>query len=288
MSAVAVRPDVDILSARATLFRLEMADALRSRWVVFSAVAYVGVFGLFTWLGLRESSVLGFTGLSRVVLNASNAIVLVLPLVALVATSQSVVRSRGTGYFELMLSHPCRRSDWFTAVVASRVAVLLGPLVAILLVTAVLGQLMGERVDTALLANTAVIAGALIWAFVGIGLFVSVAARSSERAIVASLVVWLVVATLHDFAIIGLLLRVHLNAPAVFALSAANPVEMARLAILSVVDPELSVLGPVGFWLANTLGPRWTLAAGIAWPAFVGSVVLLLAARRFEKADLVG
>ena len=37
--------------------------------------------------------VLGFTGLSRVVLNVSNAVVLAVPLVALVATSQTVSRS---------------------------------------------------------------------------------------------------------------------------------------------------------------------------------------------------
>ena len=59
---------------------------------------------------------LGFTGLSRVVLNVSNAVVLVLPLVALVATSQTIVRARTTGFFELFLAQPCRRGDWFVAV----------------------------------------------------------------------------------------------------------------------------------------------------------------------------
>ena len=49
-------------SAVRALLRLELADALRSRWLLFTAGTYLVVFGAFVWLGLRESSVLGFTG----------------------------------------------------------------------------------------------------------------------------------------------------------------------------------------------------------------------------------
>ena len=50
-------------SAFGAFLRLELADALRSRWLVFTTASYLGVLGLFGWLGLRESSVLGFTGM---------------------------------------------------------------------------------------------------------------------------------------------------------------------------------------------------------------------------------
>src|SRR5690606_14897234 len=91
-------------SAKRALFRLELADAMRSRWMVFTAAIYALVFSGFVWLGLRESRVLGFTGLSRVVLNVAHAVVLAVPLVALVATTQTIVRARQSGFFELMLS----------------------------------------------------------------------------------------------------------------------------------------------------------------------------------------
>ena len=89
------------------------------------------------------------------------------------------------------------------------------------------------------------------------------------------------------FALIGALLRVRLPPEVVFVLAAANPVESARIAVLSGVDPELSVLGPVGFWLANTLGPRLMLAVGVAWPALLGTLGLLAAERRLVSSDLV-
>lgn len=274
--------------AQRAFFRLELADALRSRWLTFVVCAYALVFGAFIWLGLRESSVLGFTGLTRVVLNVSNAVVVVLPLVALVATTQAIVSSRSSGYFELFLSAPCRRSDWFTAVVASRLLVVVGPLVALMLGTLVVGQVLGEAGLAALIFNSLLVTLALVSAFVGLGLLLSSLARTPERATVYALVTWLVTTALHDFGLIAVLLRARLTPGVVFSLAALNPTEAGRLAMLSGIDPELSVLGPVGFWIANTLGPRMTLAIGVGWPLTLGAVTALLALRRLERADLVG
>lgn len=276
---------------RARIFlRLELADARRSRWLLFACVVYAATFGAFVWLGLRESSVLGFTGLSRVVLELSNAIVLAVPLLALVATSQSVVRARGSGLFELMLAQPCRRSEWFAGLVASRLVVLLAPLVALLVGAAALGLALDptDRALPVVAARGVVVSAALLFAFVGAGVYLSSVARTSERATVYALLVWLGASALHDLALIGVLLRVRLSPAIVFALAAANPVESARVAILSGVDPDLSVLGPVGFWLANVLGSARALAAGVLWPTAIGAVALWAASRRLQRADLVG
>ena len=264
------------------LFRLELADALRSRWMVFTVAVYGAVFAAFIWLGLRESTVLGFTGLSRVVLNVANAVVIAVPLVALVASSQTVVRARTSGFFELILAQPCRRQDWLMAVIGSRVIVVLGPLVVILLATLVAGRIVGsESTLTPLVLRSLAVTTGLGWAFLGIGLLASSIARTPERATIYALLAWMVGAALHDFALIGALLRFRLAPEAVFALAALNPVEAARVALLSGVDAELGVLGPVGFWLANSFGPKLTLLVG------VGTLCMMLAARRLSKADLV-
>ena len=275
-------------SPRMALLRLELADAMRSRWVIFTAASYAIVFGAFVWLGLRESSVLGFTGLSRVVLNVSNAVVIVLLLVALVATHQSIVRARSTGMFELLLAQPVRRQDWLLAAVASRLLVIVGPLAVLLLGTLVFGATSGESGLAPLVVRSLLVVGSLSLGFVGIGVLVSSAARSTERATVYALVVWLGASVLHDFGLIGLLLRWDLSPPVVFALAALNPVEASRIAILGSVDPELSVLGPVGFWLANSVGPRLSLVLGVGWPVVVGAIALLVARRNLQRSDLAG
>lgn len=293
MTAVSIPAGVPLARRReaspiVAFLRLELADALRSRWLLFAAASYLGVFGVFGWLGLRESSVLGFTGMSRVVLNAANAIVVVLPLVALVATSQTVVRARQGGYFELFLAQPCRRRDWFVATLLARTGVLFAPLVAILALLAGAAAVVGEAPFGALALRTTLVTLSLIWAYAGFGLFVSTLSRSPERAVVLALVIWLAGAALHDFALIGVLLELRLEPHAVFLLTASNPVEAARLALLTGVDPELSVLGPVGFWIANALGPKTTLWIGVSWPFVLGSTALSLALRRLNRSDLIG
>src|SRR5207344_1082803 len=99
---------------------------------------------------------------------------------------------------------------------------------------------------------------------------ISSMARSAERAMVWALVVFVVTAALHDVLLITALLRTSLPPQVVFAISALNPSEAARVGILASVDPELSVLGPVGFWLANSLGPSLALAIAIAYPLALG------------------
>jgi hypothetical protein len=83
-------------------------------------------------------------------------------------------------------------------------------------------------------------------------------------------------------------LRFKLLPAVVFGLAASNPAEAARLAILTGIDPELSVLGPVGFWLATTLGPRLTLLVGLGWPLLLGLLAAFASVRRLNRADLVG
>jgi ABC-2 type transport system permease protein len=85
----------------------------------------------------------------------------------------------------------------------------------------------------------------------------------------------------------GVLLHANLPPRVVFTLAALNPSEAARIGILTSVDPELSVLGPVGFWLANTLGPGKALLVAVAWPALLGTVALVAAKRRVDRCDAV-
>lgn len=91
------------------------------------------------------------------------------------------------------------------------------------------------------------VTAALAWAFLGVGLWISAAARTPERATILALVAWLGASALDDFALVGALLRFKLAPEIVFALAALNPAESTRIAILSGVDPDLSVLGPMAF-----------------------------------------
>ncbi len=268
--------------------RLDLAEVLRSRWLLFCAIVYALLSGVFVLVGLRESTMLGFTGMGRVLLSFSHALLLLLPLLALTATAQVVNRAREDGTLELLFSHPVRRSAFYVAVTLVRYLVLVLPLLLLMGAMALVGRFaFGQELPWFFLGRAALISAALLLAFTGLGMAVSTLVRSQARATIWMLGLWAAGVALLDFALVGLMLQWRLNPQTVFLLAALNPVQSARMALLSGAAPELSVLGPVGFYLTNRVGPGALFAVGTLWPAVLGAVAWALAFRSFRRADIV-
>lgn len=271
----------------AAVVRLDLGEVLRSRWLWSCLFVYGALAAAFVLVGLRESSVLGFTGIGRVLFSLCHALVLLLPLLALLATVQAVNRARDDGSLELFLSHPIGRGAYLAGVTVVRLGALALPLVAVMLLLAVAASLRGQAIPWAFFARAVAVCVALLAAYVGIGLAVSVTVRHPARAMTLVFLIWMASTALLDFAGIALLLQWRLPAQAVFALAAANPVEAARLALLSAAEPSLATLGPVGFYLANRVGARALLGLGLAWPLAVGALTWAFGWARFRRGDLV-
>ncbi|MCC7069831.1 MAG: ABC transporter permease subunit [Deltaproteobacteria bacterium] len=268
--------------------RLDLADVRRSRWLVLCVLIYALLGVGFVLVGMRESSVLGFSGMGRVLLSMIHALLLLLPLLALTATGQVINRARDDGTLELVFSHPVRRSVYFGAVTLTRYVVLVVPLVVVMVAMALIGRVaFGEVILWSFLFQSLAICASLVAAFVGLGVLVSTFVRSQARAVIWLLVLWAMGVALVDFGLIGLMLQWRLNAQTVFLLAALNPVQAARMALLSGASAELSALGPVGFYLANKVGAGALLALGLVWPALVGLSSWLMALRSFRRADIV-
>jgi len=268
--------------------RLDFGEVLRSRWLLLCLLLYALIGGVFVLVGLRESSVLGYTGVGRVLFSLCHALVLFLPLLALLATVQAVNRARDDGSLELFLSHPIGRGAFLAGVTAVRLAALVLPLALVMLVLALEGAwLHGQAIPWAFFGVALAVCAGLLVAYVGIGLATSVWVRNPAKAMTVVFLIWMASAALLDFAGIALLLQWRVPPRAVFLLAAINPVQAARMALLSSAEPTLATLGPVGFYLANHVGPRALLALGVAWPVAVGAGAWTLAWWRFRRGDLV-
>lgn len=267
--------------------RLDLGEVLRSRWLLLCLAVYALLGAVFVLVGLRESSVLGFTGVGRVLFSMCHALVLLLPLLALLATVQAVNRAREDGSLELFLSHPIGRGAFLGGVTVVRTAALALPLALVMGALAGVAGAQGQAVPWPFFARALAVCLALLGAYVGIGLATSVAIRSSARAMTVVFLVWTASVALLDFAGIALLLQWRLPPQAVFLLAAANPVQAARLALLSSAEPTLATLGPVGFYLAHRLGAGALFALGVVWPLTVGTLGWLLAWRSFRRGDAV-
>jgi ABC-2 type transport system permease protein len=268
--------------------RLDLGEALRSRWLLIHLVLYALLGTGFVWVGLRESNVLGFTGMGRVLFSLSHALVLVLPLLALLATSQVINRAREDGALELLLSQPIGRGAYLGGITLVRFALLALPFTAVMVLLALASVLwLGRAVPWFFLARALTVCAALLAAYVGLGIGISVLVRSSARALGSALGLWVASAVLLDLVGLAALLQWRVPAPLVFALAAINPIQSARLALLSAAEPTLGALGPVGFYLANQLGSPALLVLGIVWPVTLGVAAWAFALRSFRRGDAV-
>jgi ABC-type transport system involved in multi-copper enzyme maturation permease subunit len=267
---------------------LDVGEVLRSRWLVLCLGVYALLGAVFVLVGMRESSVYGFTGTGRVLFSLCHALVILLPLLALLATGQVVNRARDDGTLELLLSHPIGRTAYLAGVTLIRGFALAAPLVLVLgALTTLSAIVFDQAIPFAFLIRSIAIAVTELVAFVGLGIATSVMVRHPARAITVIFVIWAASVALLDFAGIGLMLRWRVPAQAVFALAVLNPVQAARMALLSTAEPSLATLGPVGFYLANRVGSAALFAIGLVWPALVGVGAWLLAWRAFRRGDLV-
>ncbi|MDX1649213.1 MAG: ABC transporter permease [Myxococcota bacterium] len=279
-----MRLPVDLVA----IARLEVAEVRRSRWLPVCLGLYAGLAALFVLVGLRESRVLGFTGMGRVLFSLTHALVFLLPLIALAVTGQTVNRAREDGTLELLLTQPVDRGRYLAAVAAVRTAALVAPLLVLLVVLAAGGAMLGMgAAPLGLVARAAAVSTALLFCFAAVGVLLSTLVRSPARAMTYLLLTWMASVALLDLGLIGLLLQWRLPPRAVFLLAALNPVQDARLALLSALETDLATLGPVGFWIATRVGREALLALGVGWPLVAGAGAFALAWLRFRRDDLI-
>lgn len=268
--------------------RLEVSEVLRSRWLVFCLAIYATLGAVFVVVGMRESGVMGFTGMSRVLLSFTHALLLLLPLLGLTATGQVVNRARDEGVLELLFSHPIRRSSYFVGVSIVRFGALAAPLLVLLPGMALWGSLaFGESIGWGFLLRSLGVGTSLLAVSVALGLGISTVVGNQAKALMLVVLTWATLVALLDFALIGAMLQWRLEPRAVFALATLNPVQCARMALLSAAEPDLGTLGPVGFFLANRVGPTALLALGVGWPLLLAATIWSWTLRRFLRGDLV-
>lgn len=272
----------------AAVARLDLAEVLRSRWLVFCLCVHGALAATFVLVGLRESGIIGFTGMGRALMSWTHALLFLLPLLALSATGQVVNAARDDGTLELLLANPVSRTGWFVGTSLVRVLALVAPLLVAMPAMAIAGSVaFGQPVPWDFVWRGVAVSTSLLLCFVALGLCISTFVRNQAKALMLTILVWVTGVALIDFGLIGVMLQWELPPSAVFTLAMLNPVQCARLALLSAAQPELATFGPVGFFLANRVGADGLLAIGIGWPLLLGATAWAWSLAMFKRRDLV-
>lgn len=267
--------------------RLEIQESLRSRWFHVYAAVFVGLMLLLITTGIAESRVLGFTGLTRLLVTYIQITMAILPLFVLVTTARSLVGDREAGNLEYMLSFPVSLGGWYWGKFLGRLILVVVPVVVAFALSAAYGALRGFGIPWSHLALYSGLSGALAVCFLGLGFLLSSLARSTEVALGATLLIWLTLVAFLDLVLLSLLIKSNTDPDVVVAIALANPLQSFRTAAMILFDPQLILLGPSAYLILDTFGVSGYVAWAMIYPTVLGLVFAGLGYWRFSRSDLV-
>jgi len=267
--------------------RLEMTESLRARWFMLYTLVFGGIVALLFVFGLTESRILGFIGLSRLLVTYIQLVMAILPVFVLISTVRSVAGDREAGVFEYLLSLPVSLSGWFWGKLLGRFLKVFAQVFAAMLGAALWALVTDIEVPWDIFGYYTGLLASLSWCFLGIAILISVLSRSADIAQGVAFFVWLLLLLFLDLILLGVLIQEQMPAEIAIGIALFNPLQTFRTAALMLFDPQLIVLGPAAFVLFDLFGTLGYKAFALLYPAAIGSVCALLAYRSFRRGDLL-
>jgi ABC-2 type transport system permease protein len=267
--------------------KLDISEAIRSRWfLVYALVFGAVVVGLFI-SGLTESRVMGFTGLSRLLVTYLQITMALLPLFVLLTTVRSMVGDRESGTFEYMLSLPVGLGSWFWGKCVGRFVVVFLPVFAAMALAIAWGALKGLEIPVMPVVYYTGLLLSLALCFLGFGFLISTLTRSTEVATGLALIIWLFMLLFLDLILLGILIKTGLDSESVVAVALLNPLQVFRTASMMLFDPQLVLLGPSAYVILDHFGGNGYIVWALIYPALLGVVTASIGYFAFRKSDLV-
>ncbi len=266
--------------------KLDIAESLRARWFIVYSLVFGGIVSLLFAFGLTESRVLGFIGLSRLLVTYIQLTMAILPIFVLITTVRSVAGDREAGVFEYLLSLPVSLRGWFWGKIFGRYLVVFLPVM--LAMFGAVGWALVRSIDVpwAIFGYYTALLAAMAACFLGIGFLISSFARSTDVAQGAALLTWLTLLLFLDLLLLGVMIQGKISAELAMTLSLINPLQVFRTAALSLFDPQLIVLGPSADLILDRFGLGGYKLFALAYPSAIGLACMGLGFWNFRRGDL--
>ena len=264
----------------------DILESLRAKWFLAYGLIFGGLVALLFVFGLTESRVMGFTGLSRLMVTYIQLTMAILPIFVLITTVRSVAGDREAGVYEYLLALPIGLGAWFWGKLLGRFLVVFLPVFLAMLGAVVWGVTKGAQVPWVLFAYYTGLLMVLAWCFLGIGILLSTLTRSADVAQASAFVVWLSLLLFLDLILLGLMIQGNLPPETVVAIALANPLQVFRTAAMLLLDPQLVLLGPSAYLILDQFGKQGYLVYALAYPTLFGFFCAWLGYGLFKRGDL--
>ena len=264
----------------------DILESLRAKWFLVYSFIFGGLVALLFVFGLTESRVMGFTGLSRLMVTYIQLAMAILPVFVLITTVRSVAGDREAGVYEYLLSLPIGLAAWFWGKLVGRFLVVFLPVFLAMVAAIAWGASKGAAVPWALFIYYTGLLMALAWCFLGLAMLLSTLTRSADVAQASAFVLWLTLLLFLDLILLGVMIRGHLPPETAVALALINPLQVFRTAAMLLLDQQLVMLGPSAYVILDTFGQAGYIAFALVYPTLLGTLGAWLGYVLFRRSDL--
>ena len=266
---------------------LDLKESIRAKWFVVYSLVFGGLIALFFIAGVTESQVMGFSGLSRLLLMYIQITIVILPIFILITTVRSISGDRDNHILEYMLSFPISLKQYYWGKIIGRFITVYLPVLFAMVIAIVYGAIKGAEIPWSIFFLYTGLLFAMSSAFLGIAFFISSFVKSSEVALGIAFFVWIFLLAFIDIALISLMMQQRFNEELIIFIAMINPMEIFRVAAISLFDPELTVMGPVAFYILDSISQGMFVLISVTYPLALGLLFAFLGYKIFEKKDLV-
>ena len=266
---------------------LDLKESIRAKWFVVYSLVFGGLIALFFIAGVTESQVMGFSGLSRLLLMYIQITIVILPIFIMITTVRSISGDRDNHILEYMLSFPISLRQYYWGKIIGRFITVYLPVVFAMVIAVIYGAFKGAAIPWEIFFLYIGILFAMSTAFLGISFFISSFVKSSEVALGLSFFIWIFLLAFIDIALISLMMQQRFNDELIILIAMLNPMEIFRVAAISLFDPELTVMGPVAFYILDSISQSMFVLISIGYPVMLGLLFAFFGYKIFKKKDLV-
>ncbi|QFR43497.1 ABC transporter permease [Sulfurimonas sp. CVO] len=266
---------------------LDLKESIRAKWFLVYSLVFGGLIALFFIAGVTESQVMGFSGLSRLLLMYIQITIVILPIFILITTVRSISGDRDNHILEYMLSFPISLKQYYWGKIIGRFITVYLPVIFAMILAVLYGLFKGADIPWNIFFLYTGLLFALSSTFLGIAFFISSFVKSSEVALGIAFFIWIFLLAFIDIGLISLMMQQRINEEVIIFIAMINPMELFRVAAISLFDPELTVMGPVAFYILDLMSQKTFVLLSVGYPIFIGLFFAFIGFKIFEKKDLV-
>lgn len=275
------------MKALSSMIMTDIRETMRAKWFLLYCIMFGGAIILLFAFGITESQVLGFTGLTRLLITYIQLCIAVLPIFILISTVRSVVGDRESNILEYFLSMPISLGAYFWGKLLSKFVMVFLPILLALTGAVIWGTIQGLSIPWGLVSYYSMMLASVSWCFLGIGMLISSSVRQQEFALGLSFFIWLLLLLFIDIIMIGILMQRQFPESLVIGLALVNPVQVFRTGAILLFDPELSAIGPASYVILDFFGKTGYLIFAVVYPMVLGWFCSWVGFQVFKRGDLI-